>query len=128
MRSNQFRLPARGSGLRTVTRLRDPVSETVAPKGPLVAFAPMGASRRFLARLGLITAGAAAWRIWYIVGPVTDRAALHGYIAHLEALGLELLELRRLPAGDGSGGHGCPACGRPADGPLLTGTATGSRS
>jgi hypothetical protein len=63
-----------------------------------------------------------------LVGPVTDRAALHGYIAHLEALGLELLELRRLPAGDGAGGHGCPACGRRADGPLLTGTATGSRS
>ena len=47
-----------------------------------------------------------------LVGPVTDRAALHGYIAHLEALGLELLELRRLPAGDDAGGHGCPACGR----------------
>jgi hypothetical protein len=62
-----------------------------------------------------------------LVGPVTDRAALHGYIAHLEALGLELVELRRLPAGDDSGGHGCPACGRP-DGPLLTRTAERSRS
>ena len=31
-----------------------------------------------------------------LVGPVTDRAALHGYIAHLEALGLELVGLRRL--------------------------------
>ena len=38
-----------------------------------------------------------------LVGPVTDRAALHGYIAHLEALGLELVELRRLPAGDDGG-------------------------
>ena len=38
-----------------------------------------------------------------LVGPVTDRAALHGYIAHLEALGLELVELRRLPAGDDDG-------------------------
>ena len=46
-----------------------------------------------------------------LVGPVTDRAALHGYIAHLEALGLELVELRRLPAGD-DGRHGCPCCGR----------------
>ena len=46
-----------------------------------------------------------------LVGPVTDRAALHGYIAHLEALGLELVELRRLPAGDDSP-HGCPCCGR----------------
>jgi 4-amino-4-deoxy-L-arabinose transferase-like glycosyltransferase len=31
----------------------------------------MGASRRFLTRLALITAGAAAWRIWYVLGPVT---------------------------------------------------------
>ena len=46
-----------------------------------------------------------------LVGPVTDRAALHGYIAHLEALGLELVELRRLPTGDDDGGHGCPCCG-----------------
>jgi len=29
--------------------------------------------RRFLTRLALITAGAAAFRIWYILGPVTDR-------------------------------------------------------
>ena len=49
-----------------------------------------------------------------LVGPVTDRAALHGYIAHLEALGLELVELRRLPAGDRRGRHGCPCCGRAA--------------
>ena len=28
-----------------------------------------------------------------LVGPVTDRAALHGYIAHLEALGLELVDI-----------------------------------
>jgi 4-amino-4-deoxy-L-arabinose transferase-like glycosyltransferase len=33
----------------------------------------VGASRRFLTRLGLITAGAAAWRIWYVVGPVMSR-------------------------------------------------------
>jgi 4-amino-4-deoxy-L-arabinose transferase-like glycosyltransferase len=33
----------------------------------------MGASRRFLTRLCLITAGAAAWRIWYVAGPVTSR-------------------------------------------------------
>ena len=64
-----------------------------------------------------------------LVGPVTDRAALHGYIAHLEALGLELLELRRLPAGDDAGRHGCPACGRAgAGGPAATGTAARSRS
>ena len=46
-----------------------------------------------------------------LVGPVTDRAALHGYIAHLEALGLELVELRRLPAED-DGRRRCPCCGR----------------
>ena len=46
-----------------------------------------------------------------LVGPVTDCAALYGHIAHLEALGLELVELRRLPAGDDSP-HGCPCCGR----------------
>ena len=63
-----------------------------------------------------------------LVGPVTDRAALHGYIAHLEALGLELVELRRLPAGD-DGRHGCPACGRPEAGwPAAAGTAARSRS
>jgi hypothetical protein len=59
-----------------------------------------------------------------LVGPVADRAALHGYIAHLEALGLELVELRRLPAGDDSGRHGCPCCGRVGAGrPSVTGTA-----
>jgi hypothetical protein len=47
-----------------------------------------------------------------LVGPVTDRAALHGYIAHLEALGLELVELRRLPVGDDDSPDGCPCCGR----------------
>ncbi|HEY7106089.1 MAG TPA: glycosyltransferase family 39 protein, partial [Acidimicrobiia bacterium] len=30
-------------------------------------------SRTFLARLALITVGAVAWRIWYVLGPVTDR-------------------------------------------------------
>ena len=63
-----------------------------------------------------------------LVGPVTDRAALHGYIAHLEALGLELVELRRLPAGD-HGGHGCPCCGRAgAGGPAAIGAMARSRS
>ena len=32
-----------------------------------------------------------------LVGPVTDRAALHGYIAHLEALGLHVISLRQIP-------------------------------
>jgi hypothetical protein len=63
-----------------------------------------------------------------LVGPVTDRAALHGYIAHLEALGLELVELRRLPAEDHSGGHRCPACGRAGASAPPTGTPARSRS
>jgi 4-amino-4-deoxy-L-arabinose transferase-like glycosyltransferase len=44
-----------------------------AAETALVAFGPVGASRRFLTRLGLITAGAAAWRIWYVLGPVMTR-------------------------------------------------------
>ena len=64
-----------------------------------------------------------------LVGPVTDRAALHGYLAHLEALGLELVELRLLPAGDDGGPRRCPCCGRAgADPPLAIGTAARSRS
>jgi hypothetical protein len=33
-----------------------------------------------------------------LTGPLPDRAALHGVLAEIEALGLELLEVRRLPA------------------------------
>jgi hypothetical protein len=32
-----------------------------------------------------------------LTGPLCDRAALHGVLAEIEALGLELLEVRRLP-------------------------------
>ena len=32
-----------------------------------------------------------------LTGPLPDRAALHGVLAEVEALGLELLEVRRLP-------------------------------
>jgi hypothetical protein len=31
-------------------------------------------------------------------GPVEDQAALHGLLRRIESLGLELLEVRRLPA------------------------------
>jgi hypothetical protein len=30
-------------------------------------------------------------------GPLLDQAALHGLLAHIQALGLELIEVRRLP-------------------------------
>ena len=33
-------------------------------------------------------------------GAVADQAALHGVLAQVEALGLELLEVRRLPAAE----------------------------
>jgi hypothetical protein len=36
-----------------------------------------------------------------LVGDVTDRAALHGVLHRLRALGLELIEVRRLPTGEG---------------------------
>jgi hypothetical protein len=34
-----------------------------------------------------------------LTGVLTDQAALHGVLADIEALGLELLEVRRLPQG-----------------------------
>ena len=33
-----------------------------------------------------------------LTGPLCDRAALYGVLAEIEALGLELLEVRRLPS------------------------------
>ena len=38
----------------------------------------MGASRRFLTRLGLVTAGAAAWRVWYTAAVVDSRTGRLG--------------------------------------------------
>jgi hypothetical protein len=32
-----------------------------------------------------------------LTGPLADQAALHGVLTEIEALGLELLEVRRLP-------------------------------
>jgi hypothetical protein len=35
-------------------------------------------------------------------GPVLDQAALHGLLDRIQALGLELVEVRRLPKGEDS--------------------------
>ena len=40
-----------------------------------------------------------------LTGPLPDQAALHGVLAQIGALGLELLEVRRLP-GDAPGSPG----------------------
>jgi hypothetical protein len=45
-----------------------------------------------------------------LVGRVVDRSALHGFIARIEALGLELVELQRLPPARSAAGC-CPECG-----------------
>ena len=50
-----------------------------------------------------------------LVGRVADRAALHGFIARIEALGLELVELKRLPTRRSAKGR-CPECGRDGGG------------
>ena len=39
----------------------------------------------------------ASGRDTVLTGPLPDRAALYGVLAQIEALGLELLEVRRLP-------------------------------
>jgi hypothetical protein len=52
-----------------------------------------------------------------LVARAADRSALHGFIARIEALGLELVELQRRPA-PRSRDTRCPTCGqdRGADG------------
>jgi hypothetical protein len=50
-------------------------------------------------------------------GAIPDQAALHGVLAQVEALGLELLELRRLPASDPPARQpDTPTSAHPADG------------
>ena len=49
---------------------------------------------------GTASVSAAAWASGgdtVLTGPLPDRAALYGVLAQIEALGLELLEVRRLP-------------------------------
>ena len=36
-------------------------------------------------------------------GPVTDQAGLHGLLDRIQSMGLELIEVRRLPPGDSPG-------------------------
>ncbi len=43
-----------------------------------------------------------------LVGPIEDRAQLYGVVARLESLGVELLELRRLPELAGRSGVDAP--------------------
>jgi hypothetical protein len=49
-----------------------------------------------------------------LLGGVADQAALHGVLAQIEALGLELLEVRRLPRQwcdrSGTPGSAAPLC------------------
>ena len=63
-----------------------------------------------------------------LVARAADRAALHGFIARIEALGLELVELRRLSAPDANDRYGCPRCGCGRTGDGAGGVATVSRS
>ena len=65
---------------------------------------------RLLAALDGLEARAASTDT-LLVGRVVDRAALHGLIARIEALGLELVELKRLPTRRSPKGR-CPECGR----------------
>jgi len=46
-----------------------------------------------------------------LVARAADRSALHGFIARIEALGLELVELRRHPPPH-SADTCCPVCGQ----------------
>ncbi len=78
---------------------------------------------RLLAALDPLEASGATTET-LLVGRVADRAALHGIIARIEALGLELVELHRLPPRLANGC--CPGCdrnGRPGEqGTRATGT------
>ena len=67
-------------------------------------------TRRLLKALEPLEARATAGDT-LLVGRLADRAALYGFIARIEALGLELVELQRLPLRPATDGN-CPECGR----------------
>jgi hypothetical protein len=64
-------------------------------------------------QLGLVAAVDPAETLLH--GPVVDQAALYGLVRRLEALGLELVELRRLRGGDGPDPHGSAPPEGPGD-------------
>jgi hypothetical protein len=83
-------------------------------------------TRRLLAALEPLQACAAAGDT-LLVGQVTDRAALYGFIARIDALGLELIELQRRPHRNATDGY-CPECGRDGVAREENCRATGART
>lgn len=49
-----------------------------------------------------------------LYGPIEDQAALHGLLRLIEALGLEVTELRRFPPADATVLRPAPSAGDPA--------------
>jgi hypothetical protein len=83
--------PDRMPAAKTATGGRDPSRYELRVRGPIgpttmQAFPTLAASRNGHDTL--------------LTGPLPDQSALYGVIHQLEALGLQLLEIRRLPTSD----------------------------